>query len=86
MVRPAYEYEKELLKKVQPAMRYGGEDYDQWKPAARKKLAELLGMDRYQKCDPAFQMEIKTEKEGYTDIGNSARVWTCEVLWLCKQI
>ena len=67
-MRPAYEYEKKLLTKVLPAMSYAGEDYDQWKLSARKKLSELLGMDRYQKCEPAFQIESKTEKETHTDI------------------
>ncbi len=68
MNRPAYEREKLRLTQIKPAMSYTGENYEEWKSAARAKLAELIGLDRFEAADPEFKIEYKEQKEGYTDI------------------
>ena len=58
----------ELMKKMTPSMRYDGkEDFYAWQSRARGKLAELLGMDKFEKCDECFELEYKKETEEYTE-------------------
>lgn len=67
-MRPAYEYEKKILKTITPSMGYRGENYDEWKIAARQKLSDLLGLDRFQKCEPKFMIESREQKDGFLNI------------------
>lgn len=67
-MRPAYEYEKKLLTKVQPSMSYNGENYDEWKKNARAKLIELIGLDRFEQCEPKFTIESREQGDGFLNI------------------
>ena len=68
MSRPAYEREKQRLTQIKPSMSYSGENYPEWKSAARAKLIDLIGLDRFEQAEPEFKIEYKEQKEGYTDI------------------
>lgn len=68
MNRPAYEREKQRLTQIKPQMSYNGENYEEWKIAARTKLTELIGLANFEQADPEFQIESTEQKEGYTDI------------------
>lgn len=67
-MKTAYEHNKELLKKVVPSMAYDGKDYESWKITARAKLSELLGMEKFTKVDPKFEIEYEQKIEGATEI------------------
>ncbi|MBR2931058.1 MAG: hypothetical protein IKC32_07495 [Clostridia bacterium] len=58
----------ELLTGITPAMRYAdGMDFSEWQKTARAKLFDILGMNKYEKCDPLFNIEYKTETDTYTE-------------------
>lgn len=67
-MKTAYEYNKDLLKKVVPSMAYDGKDYENWKIAARAKLSELLGMEKFAKVEPEFSIEYEQKIEGATEV------------------
>ena len=49
-------------------MRYDGkEDFAVWQTRARAKLSELLGMDKFVRCDDRFEIEYVNETEQYTE-------------------
>lgn len=60
-------YIHRLMQKVKPSMSYKG-DLADWQPAAKEKLAQLLGMDRFESFDPTIHIEYETKIEGATEI------------------
>lgn len=44
-----------------------GADFAAWQIAARAKLGELLGMDTFERCDDALNIEWQREEEGFTE-------------------
>ena len=60
-----YIYKK--VQQVKPSMAYNG-NLTQWQPAAKEKLAELLGLDCFTKVDPQTHMEYETKIDGATEI------------------
>jgi len=67
-LKTAYEYNKELIQTVTPSMSYNGGDIEKWKSEARKKLADLLGMDKFVKTAPNTEIEYIKEIDGGTEI------------------
>lgn len=67
-MKSAYEQSKELIQRVSPSMSYGGGDFQEWKKAARNKLSELLGMDKFEKVNHDVSIEYQNEIEGATEI------------------
>lgn len=58
-----------IIKNTVPSMRYkDGEDFKAWQSAAYDKLYELLGMDKFEKCEPDLNIEYTKEGEKYTEI------------------
>ncbi|MBQ4089310.1 MAG: acetylxylan esterase [Clostridia bacterium] len=45
-----------------------GMDFDAWQASAREKLGELLGMDTFEKCDDALEIEWMNEEIDYTEL------------------
>ncbi len=61
-------YNLELIKAVNPALRYEGGDFKAWQTEARAKLAELLGMKNLNRAeDNKFTIEYEKKCEGYTE-------------------
>ena len=62
-------HHKQIVENLDPALRYdGSESFAAWQSRARKKLAELLGMDRMKKPeDSAFVLEYKKEEANFTE-------------------
>ena len=67
-MKTAYEYNKELIQKVKPAMSYVEGDFDNWRNSARSKLSELLGMDKFERVSPELEIEFKEKIENATEI------------------
>lgn len=58
----------ELIKNLTPSMRYQeGESFQQWQDNARKKLADLIGLPSFKKCDPMFNIEFAQEFDTFTE-------------------
>ncbi len=60
-----YIYKK--AQQVKPSMAYDG-NLARWQPAAKEKLAELLGLDCFAKVDPQAHIEYETKIDGATEI------------------
>jgi hypothetical protein len=46
-----------IMRGITPSMRYDGSmPFEVWQKEARNKLSELMGMDKFQKCDPDFRI------------------------------
>lgn len=59
---------REVLISTVPALRYNGEQsFAEWQKIAREKLIELLGMDLFVSCDPAFVVESATDCGDYKE-------------------
>ena len=57
-----------LIKNIKPSMRYDGSiPFAEWQKQAREKLAELVGMDEFEKCDSKFTIDYVNEEETYTE-------------------
>lgn len=69
-MKSAYEYNLELMQKVVPSMSYNPEDAEifTWQKKAREKLAELIGLDRFEKVAPDTEIEYEEKIEGATNI------------------
>lgn len=58
----------ELTKKIVPSMRYDGkQDFSVWQSEARKKLCNLIGLDKFEKCEDKLQIEYTKETQEYTE-------------------
>lgn len=63
------ENELNIMKKIPVSMEYNGkESFDLWRERAGEKLFSLLGLDKFQKCEPCFSEEYRTKKDGFTEI------------------
>lgn len=63
------ENELNIMKKIPVSMEYNGkENFDLWRERAGEKLFSLLGLDKFQKCEPCFSEEYRTKKDGFTEI------------------
>lgn len=67
-IRPAKDLAFDYLKTLTPAMRYReGGDFAAWQRAAREKLRELLGMDRFAPCAPKTQVDYERPLGPHTE-------------------
>jgi len=58
----------QIVKSITPSLRYKeGEDFTTWRKTAQEKLYNLLGMDKFEKCDPMFNIEHTRVEEAYTE-------------------
>jgi len=67
-MKTAYEFNKERIRTIVPSMAYDGMDIEKWQEEARAKLVELLGLDKFEKCDPAVAIEYTEKIENATEI------------------
>lgn len=61
-------YNRELLQNIEPQMSYCGENYEEWKKEARKKLSSLVGLDKFTLVDDKLEIEYETELENAIEI------------------
>lgn len=66
-MKNTYQFTKELMQKQKPSFAYNG-DLATWQPAAKQKLRELLGMEKFTLCDSDLQIEYEQKIEGATEI------------------
>ena len=64
----AFEYNILRFKNVHPSMSYTGGDPALWQAAAKKKLSELLGLDRFEKAAPETAVEFDRQQLGFREI------------------
>lgn len=58
----------EIISSIKPRFRYDGKtDFISWQKSARDKLSELLGMSKFEKCDPEFNIEYTKDCGEYTE-------------------
>ncbi|MBP9988214.1 MAG: prolyl oligopeptidase family serine peptidase [Ruminococcus sp.] len=63
------ENEINILHNIPISMEYKkNEDFSQWQSSARKKLSELLGMDKFTECDLSVEEEFRKEFDDHTEI------------------
>ncbi|MBQ3530237.1 MAG: acetylxylan esterase [Oscillospiraceae bacterium] len=67
-MKTAYEHSKELIQKVTPSMSCDVASFQQWQSAAREKLSQLLGLDKFQKTDLDVTIEYEQKTQGATEI------------------
>lgn len=67
-MKTAYENNKILIQKTVPSMAYNGEELLSWQKNSRKKLSELLGIDKFIKVNPEFEIEYENKIDGATEI------------------
>lgn len=64
-----YEKEQAVVRDLPVGMAYDGtQPFDAWQSAAREKLAELLGMDRFTPCEAQTQIEWEHTSEDFREI------------------
>lgn len=58
-----------IMRNTKPSLAYDGTlPFSEWQKVAKRKLWELLGMDKFQKCDSNFTIEYTKEHENATEI------------------
>ena len=58
----------EKIRNTAPTMRYKeGEDFELWRSELKNKLIKLTGFDRYEYCDPEFNLEYTKSCDGYME-------------------
>lgn len=67
-MKTAYSYTKELLLNQKPSMAYDGTDLASWQTAAREKLWDLLGLNKFTKVAPCVEVEYERKLENATEI------------------
>ena len=67
-MKSAYEHNKDLIQGVIPSMSYDGGDFQEWKASSRDKLSQLLGMDKFKKVAPEFEVEYKKKIDGASEL------------------
>ena len=67
-MKTAYEHSKELIQKVTPSMSCEIASFQQWQNAAREKLSQLLGLDKFQKTDLDVTIEYEQKTQDATEI------------------
>lgn len=69
------EYTKKMIGKHTPLYRYDGQlDFSKWQKQCKEKLAELLGIDDFEKCKPDLQIEYVNNEDDYTETRFSFQV------------
>ncbi len=64
-----HENNLKILKSVTPSMRYDkSESFTKWQSSARKKLSELIGLDKFCCVKPDLQIEYDKITGGFRDI------------------
>lgn len=62
-----FDYELENLRNTKPILDFDGSiPLSEWKPKAKEKLLELLGLP-LEKCEPDFEIEYKKELSDFTE-------------------
>ena len=67
-MKSTYEFNKELIRKIKPSMSYNGKNFTRWQKKSRKKLIELIGLDRFKKVEPKTEVEYERKNEGATEV------------------
>lgn len=67
-MRSTYDFVKEMIQAQTPSMSYAGGDYISWKTSARAMLCKLLGIDKFEKVNPEFEIEFTRKIDGATEI------------------
>lgn len=68
MIKSTYDFLREKVQTVTPALAYDGGDYAAWKSVARETLADLLGMDKFEQVAPDTHIEYTQKIDGATEI------------------
>ena len=58
-MKSAYQYVTEKMQMIKPKMSYSGESFLEWQQASREKLSELLGLDKFEKCNLEPEIEYR---------------------------
>lgn len=67
-MKTTYQFNIDRLKTVTPSMAYDGSDFVAWQASARAKLAELMGLDKFEKVDPDLEIKYEQKIDGATEI------------------
>ncbi|MBQ8759019.1 MAG: hypothetical protein IJZ20_04920 [Clostridia bacterium] len=67
-MKTAYEFAKENIRKQKHSMSYKGEKLADWQKAAREKLSELLGMDKFEKVSHDVEIEYENTENGVAEM------------------
>ncbi len=67
-MKTAYEFSKEIIQKVRPQFAYQGKDLLTWQAAAREKLMDLMGFDKFSKVDADLDIEYEKKIDGATEL------------------
>lgn len=67
-MKNTYDFHREQAQLVKPSMACRCTDYEIWKKAAREKLRELLGMEKYVSPGTPAQIEYDVQQEGFREI------------------
>ena len=67
-MKTAFEHSKKLIQDTKPSMAFAGGDFAAWRKAAREKLSELLGMDKFTAVAPETEIEFEKKIDGATEI------------------
>lgn len=67
-MKTSYQLNLENMKKTVPSMAYNGGELSAWQYTARQKLADLLGMDRFERTAPELIIESEQRREDATEI------------------
>ncbi|MBO4261572.1 MAG: acetylxylan esterase [Clostridia bacterium] len=60
-MKTTYEFLKEKMQTVKPSFSYPGNNYDEWKTAARKRLRELICIDKLEPAEPDVRIEYEKD-------------------------
>lgn len=66
-MKNTYEFTKELMQKQKPSFAYNG-NLEIWQPAAKQKLRDLLGMDKFTLCNLDLSVEFEEQHKDFTEI------------------
>ncbi len=67
-MKTTYEFLKEKLQNINSDFSYQGENFGFWQVEAKKKLSQLLGMDKFEKVMPETNVEYTQQIEGALEI------------------
>lgn len=66
-IRHSLSVELDILRNTKPSFTIDNfKSFDEWKSASRAKLSELLGLDKFFKCDENFEVESEERQSDYT--------------------
>ena len=67
-MKNTYAFNKELIQECKPSLSYGSQDFATWQATAKQQLRQLLGLDKFHKCDPAVEIEYEQALDNATEI------------------